>query len=214
MSQMKTYTFTSAASPAAVDIDLGFNAASVMLVNETGQGSAANPGVVKRAYWNDTMAAAEAILVKNTNGAATDESSMVTSNGISMISDEATYGSVITGFTNANPGVITATDVAGAGFAAGDTIKVTEIADDLTGTGSLNGTYVITSVTATTITITTSTVGKAAYVSGGNVTRVTNSAGTPIATVNRAKLKLRLGTGVQAASSVISVVICGKNSVV
>ncbi len=214
MTQMFTYSFTSAASPVNVDINIGFDAAEVRLMNITGMGSTANPGIIKRAEWNDQMTQAYAVLLKNTNSAATDESSIITSLGISMITDGAVYGSPVTGFTNNNPGVLTVTDVAGGGFTAGDTIKVTEIADDLTGSGTLNGTYVIASVTATTITLTTSTAGKAVYVSGGNVTRVTNAAGTPIATLNRGQRKVRIGTGAQPASSLCTVVILGKNSVV
>lgn len=214
MTQMYTYDFTSAASPVAVDINIGFDAAEVRLMNLTGMSSTANPGVVKRAEWNDQMDNGYACLVKNTAGAATDESSIITSNGISMIDDGAVYGATISGFTNANPGVITASGIAQCGIVAGDTIKVTELADDETGSGSLNGTYVVASVTSTTITLTTTTVGKAVYVSGGKVIRVTNSSGTPIATQNYGQRKVRIGTGCQAASSEITVVILGKNSVV
>lgn len=213
MAQMKTYSFTSAASPANVDIDVGFDVAFAELINETGQGSSANPGVVKRARWSDTMANAEAALVKNTDGAATDTSSFITSAGFSMITQGAIYGSAVTGFTNANPGVITVSDAAGAGFVAGDVINVVELADDGTAT-TLNGQYTIASISGNAITTTTNTSAYSVYVSGGNAYRVENVSGQPIAIVNRGKRLFRIGTGLQAASSVIHVVMWGKNSVV
>jgi hypothetical protein len=212
MAQMKTYTFAAAASPANVDINVGFDVAAVEVYNISGQGSSANPGVVKRAHWDDTMTNGYALLVKNTDGAATDASSVITSAGISMLESGALFGSAISAFTNANPGVITVADAAGAGFTAGDTIKVAELADDLSGT-SLNGTYVIASVSGNNLTLTTSTAARSVYVSGGNATRVTNAAGSPIATVNRGARYLRIGTGVQAASATISVIMHGKMNV-
>lgn len=211
--QMKTYSFTSASSPANVDIDVGFDVAFAELINETGQGSSANPGVVKRARWSDTMANAEAALVKNTDGAATDTSSFITTGGFSMVTQGAIYGSAISAFTNANPGVITVADAAGAGFAAGDTINVVELADDGTGT-TLNGTYTIASISGNALTTATNTTAYSVYVSGGNAFRVSDTNGTPIATKNIGKRLFRIGTGLQAASSVIHVVMWGKNSVV
>ena len=214
MAQMKTFSFTSASSPVNVDINVGFDVAFVELINETGQGSSANPGVVKRARWSDTMTNGEAALVKNTNSAATDESSFITSAGFSMITDSAIYGSSISGITNAASAVITVADAAGAGFAVGDTIKVTDVADDLTGT-TLNGNYTIASISGNALTTNTNTSsGFSTYVSGGNATRVTDVSGNPIATVNRGQRKLRIGTGLQADSSLIHVIIWGKNSVV
>lgn len=213
MSQMKTYSFTSAASPVNVDINVGFDVASVEIFNQTGQGSSANPGVVKKAHWSDTMAAASAMLVKNTAGAATDESSYISSAGFSMISDTATYGSAISGFTNANPAVITVSDAVGAGFAVGDTVQVAEMAYSGAGTNP-NQTYVIASISGNAITTTEDSTSYGVRVSGGNLFRVSDSTGKAVAILNRAQRKLRIGTGLQAASSLIHVVILGKNSVV
>lgn len=214
MAQMKTYSFTSAAAPVNVDIDVGFDVAFAELINETGQGSSANPGVVKRALWSDTMANAAAALVTNTDGAATDESSFITSAGFSMITQGATYGTSISGFTNANPGVISVSDAEGAGIVAGDIIQVSGLADDGSGT-SLNGQYTVASVTGNNVTLTTDTSsGYSAYVSGGNAFRVQDANGNPVPIVNRGKRLFRIGTGLQAASSVIHVVMWGKNSVV
>ena len=213
MSQMKTYSFTSAASPANVDINVGFDVAFVELINETGQGSSANPGVVKRARWSDTMANAEAALVKNTDGAATDTSSFITSNGFSMITDSATYGSAISAYTNANPAVITVSDAAGAGFAVGDTVQIAEMAYSGAGTNP-NQQYVIASISGNAITTTEDSSAYGVRVSGGNLFRVSDVNGKPVAIVNRGQRKLRIGTGLQAASSVIHVIMWGKNSVV
>lgn len=213
MAQVKTYSFTSAASPVNEDIEVGFQAARVEVFNETGQGSSASPGVVKRASWSDTMADGEAVLVKNTDGAATDTSSFASSAGISNLSGDALYGSAISAFTNANPGVITVADAAGAGFAVGDVIKVARLADDQSGT-SLNGSYTIASISGNALTTATNTSSYSVYVSGGNASRVTDVNGDPVATENLQRYKVRIGTGIQAASSVLHVVIYGKEAVV
>ena len=215
MAQIKTHSFTVASTAVNEDIDVGFDAARVEVINETGAGSTANPGIVKQADWFDTMADAEARLIKNTNSAATDEMSFITSAGISALTDSATYGTTVSGFTNANPGVITVADTA-AGFAVGDTIKVAGLADDGAAANSLNGEYTIASLTATTITTATNTSsGYSAYVSGGFVTRVSDTNGDAIAVENIAQRKVRIGTGCQgAASDVMHVIIYGKEPVV
>lgn len=213
MAQIYTTTVTCAAAPANIDINLGFDAAHVEIRNRTGANSVANPGVVKKADWYDTMAADSAYIVKNTNGAATDQSTIIAANGISMIHDNATYGSSITAFTNANPGVITVSDAAGAGFAVGDTINVVELADNGAG-ASLNGTYVIAVIAGNALTTATNTAAFSVRVSGGNAYRVKDVNNVPIPIRNRAQLKVRLGTGVQDANSEFDVIIYGKNCVV
>lgn len=74
------------------------------------------------------------------------------------------YGSVvtITGITQANPAGITANNT----FVAGQTILI----DNVVGMTQVNGqTYIITSVTPTTITINVDSTGFGAYVSGGTI---------------------------------------------
>lgn len=80
------------------------------------------------------------------------------------------YGSsfAITGITQANPAVLTATT----NFLAGQTIKITNVA----GMTQLNGnTYTVTSVTPTTVTIDVDSTGFTAYVSSGFATSVQNT---------------------------------------
>lgn len=213
MAQMMTYTFTSAAAPANVDINVGFDVAYVELINQTGQGSSANPGVVKRASWSDTMGAANAVTIKNTDGAATDTSAYITSLGFSMIKDGAIFGSAISSYTNANPAVITVADAVTSGFAVGDTIQVAEMAYSGAGANP-NTTYTIVSIAGNAITTSTDSTAFGVRVSGGNLFRVSDVNGKPVPTQNFGQLKLRVGTGVQSASSVTHVIIWGKNSVV
>ncbi len=74
------------------------------------------------------------------------------------------YGALvnITGITQANPAVITANNT----FIAGQTILI----DNVVGMTQVNGqTYIITSVTSTTITINVDSTGFGAYVSGGTI---------------------------------------------
>jgi hypothetical protein len=202
----QTFTFTSAASPVNVDLNLGYDAVCVQIYNQTGQASTANPGVVKRAFWSDTMPAASAMTVKNTDSAATDTSAYITSGGVSMISDGATYGSSITAFTNANPAVITVSDAIGAEFAVGDTIRVAELAYSGAGTNP-NEEYVIVSISGNALTTATNSTSYGVYVSGGNCFRVKDANDKPVPIVNRAERKLRIGTALQTASSVYHVVV-------
>ena len=69
-------------------------------------------------------------------------------------------------------------------FAVGDTIKATEIADDLTGT-TLNRNYTVNTVSATQITCDEDTsAGYSAWVSGGFISQVSDSNGVPYPTIN------------------------------
>ena len=81
----------------------------------------------------------------------------------------------------------------------------------------LNENYVIASLTATTITTATDTsvTGYSVWVSGGVVTRVSDTNGVPIATLNVAIQGLTFGTGVVGTDSdVLTYVAFGSNSVV
>lgn len=201
MSQMKVSGYTNPASgTAATNISFGFQVDSVTVYNST-------TGAISS--WNSSMADASYFDV--------DAGSYTATNGFTPLSQSATYGATISAFTNASPGVITVNNTADFGFAVGDTIKVTEVADDLTGTVDLNENYVIASLTATTITTATDTsvTGYSVYVSGGVVTRVSDTNGTPIATQNIAIQGLTFGTGVVGANDdVVTYVALGSNSVV
>ena len=92
-----------------------------------------------------------------------------------------------------------------------------ELADDLTGTNSLNNTFTILSLTDTTITVEedTSVTGFSVYVSGGVVTRISDINGLPIPTENFAIRGITLGTAVVGPNDANMVVIVkGENVVV
>lgn len=75
--------------------------------------SSANPGPVKYAFWQSGMAAASALCTANTNSAATDTSTFLSSGGITMIQASAnSYGArqAGSGITQANPAVMTLTN--------------------------------------------------------------------------------------------------------
>jgi len=130
-----------------------------------------------------------------------------TSNGVTPLSQNAAYGASISNITAANPAVLTVDDTATFGYAAGDTIKVTGVADDGAGT-SLNGDYTIASITATTITTATNTSsGYSAYVSGGKAIRVSDTNGNAIPIENQAIQGVTLGTGCVGANSASMVAI-------
>ena len=200
MAQMKVSGFTNPASgTAATSVSFGFQVDSITVTNST-------TGAIRS--WNSSMVDASYFDVAAGTYTAT--------NGFTPLAQSATFGATISGFSNASPGVLTVNNTADFGFAIGDTIKVTEVADDLTGTVDLNENYVIASLTATTITTATDTsvTGYSVWVSGGVVTRVSDTNGVPIATQNVAIQGLTFGTGVVGANSdVLTYVAFGSNSV-
>ena len=132
-------------------IDLGFLPTRFEYFNRTQANSTANPGVVKKAYWNQNLAAGSAYLVKNTNGAATDESSLVTTGGfsvyngqLSVLLDAPKTGA---GITQAAAAVVT---VATHGYTTGDVVLLS----NTTGMPQVGGQfYTITVTGANTFTI-------------------------------------------------------------
>ena len=200
MAQIKSFSWTNPATAVARNLDVGFTVAEVTTVDITNGGSW---------FWCDTMSDAYALDV--------DAGTIATSNGFTPYADNSNYGATVSGFTNASPGVITCTDTSLAGFAVGDTIKVTGVADDQTGTvSSLNSTYVIASLTATTITTATDTsvTDYGVYVSGGKVTRVTDVDGVAVPVQNVAQQGITCGTtGVGANNAVMVAIVKGKESV-
>jgi hypothetical protein len=200
MSQMKVYGWTNPATAVVRNESIGFTVSQITTTNIT-DGA--------QYYWDSSMA--DGYYVTVSSGAVT------TSNGFTPLAQSTAVGATISGFTNANPGVITVNDTATFGFAAGDTIKVTEVADDLTGTLSLNNNFTVASVTATTITLVENTTVTAysVWVSGGIVTRVSDTDGNPIPTENKAIVGITLGTGVVGTNNdVMTYVAHGSNSVV
>ena len=199
MSQLKTFSWTNANPAVARNLNVGFTAARVTTYDITNGGAW---------VWTKDFADASSMVVETGAYSA--------ANGFTALSQSSAYGATISGFTNANPGVLTVNDTATFGFAAGDTIKVAQLADDGTGTLSLNNTFTIASVTATTITLVenTTVTGYSVYVSGGVVTRVSDTNGVAIPTENFAIQGITVGTTpVGANNAVMKAIVEGENSV-
>lgn len=132
--------------------------------NQTNQGSTANPGVVKRAQWFSGMAAGSAFVVKNTDGAATDTSAVITTGGFTAVDGGAAELGpkvTITSISQANPAVVTAT---AHGLSTGDIVGLYNT------TGMLQVDvifFVVTRTGANTFTIQLDTSGFAAPATGG-----------------------------------------------
>ena len=190
-----------AAAPSNIYVKVGFVPARIELINLTQL--QASPHVATngyKAYWQQGMPQGSAIgtlFGASTTFLATDV--YIPTGGITLLnplgSEQGQYGAVASGFTNANPGVITVDSTYAAGITAGSVIRVSLIADNQTGTvQSLNGDYYVASVTATTITLgaapagtwsqttlnsfNTSVTGTSVYVSGGVVTLLQNANAT------------------------------------
>lgn len=200
MAQIKTFSWTNANPALARNIDVGFTVDEILTIDITSGGSW---------QWVKGMVAGSFLDV--------DAGTITGTNGFTALAQSAAYGATISGFTNANPGVITVNDTATFGFVAGDTVEVSELADDLTGTLSLNNTFTVASVTATAITLVenTTVTGYSVYVSGGVVTRVSDADGIAIPTENFAIRGMTIGTGVVGAnSSSVVAIVKGENTVV
>ncbi len=199
MAQIKQFSWTNASSAVARDLDVGFTVSEVTTVDTTNGGSW---------YWTSNMADAAVLDV--------DSGTFSTSNGFTPLSESANYGASISGFTNANPGVLTVDDSGPAGFAVDDVIKVTAVADDgASALLPLNDDYTIASLTATTITLDENTTSDNVYVSGGFVTRVTDINGDAVPTENFARVGITVGTTpVGANNAVMVAIVKGENSVV
>lgn len=151
-------SFTSTGNP--IDINLGFVPHKFKLWNETAFDSTANPGVTKQAWWNQGMAQGEAFSVRNTDGAATDQSDFLTTNGIFTRSGvEEQLGAALTtggAATAASPVEITLT---AHGLQTGDVVRLYSTTAML----QISGVdYVITRTGANTFTIPVSGAGFAA----------------------------------------------------
>jgi hypothetical protein len=139
------------ATGSVFNLNLGFLPSKLEVFNFTQANSTANPGVVKKAFWNSNLASGSAYVTKNTNSAATDESSIITTGGFSLYNGQSSvlYGPTITGttITKANPAVCTAT---AHGLTTGDVVRFTNntVMKQL---GGLN--FVVTVTGANTFTI-------------------------------------------------------------
>lgn len=191
--QMKTFSWTNPASAVARDLDCGFTVAEATSINITDGGSF---------FWCDSMTSGYYLDV--------DAGTITTSNGFTPLNQGDVFAASISAFTNANPGVITASNVSALGFAAGDTIGVSNLADDQSGTASLNGQFTVASVTATTITLVenTSVTGYSVYVSGGLATRISDTNGDPVASDNAGIRGITLGTGVVGGNNDVMAAVC------
>ncbi|HTJ53628.1 MAG TPA: hypothetical protein VL443_29440 [Cyclobacteriaceae bacterium] len=198
MTQAKTTGWTNPASAVVRIESVGFEVSEATTVNVTDGGSF---------YWNSSMPDGYYLDV--------DAGTITTSNGFTPISLSGLFGAPITGFSNANPGVITASYLAIFDFAAGDTVMVSAVADDESGT-SLNGQFTVASVSSTAITLVenTSAPTYSVYVSGGYVSRVSDINGNPIPTQNYSVQGIQLGTGVVGGNNDVMVAnFKGDNSV-
>lgn len=192
MAQAKTLSWTNPATAVARALDFGFDVAMITTIDVTNGGSWQWINGMPNAYYLDV-----------------DAGTITTTNGFTPLSESARFGAAVSGFTNANPGVITVDSVSRFGFAIGDTIKVTAIADDQSAATSLNGNFTIASVStsANTITLVEDTSAYSVWVSGGYVTRVSDINGDPVPTDNVSIYGITAGTGVVGANSAAMVAI-------
>ena len=197
MAQIKTFSWTNAGTAVARDQDVGFVVAEATTVDTTNGGSW---------YWTSSMADAAVLDV--------DSGSFTTTNGFTPLSQSSNYGATMTAFTNASPGVITCGNTAVAGFAAGDTVAVERIAESGSGASLNRRTFTIASLTATTITMDQNTSADAVYVSGGVVSRISDTNSVAIAQENFAVRGITVGTTPVGANSAVMVMVCKSDETV
>ena len=162
-----------------LNVHVGFQAARIEIIDLDSVQTPANTRGWK-AVWQSGMVDGSAIISKYDAALATlvsyQETSAITAyNPVGF--EKAQYGAVVSAFTNANTGVITVDSTVAAQLTAGCTIRVAAVADDQTGL-SLNGDYVVASVTGTTVVTATDTSAFSVYISGGFVTLLKTAAAT------------------------------------
>lgn len=197
MSQAFYTTVSVSSTSSAIPVKIGFVPGKVELINLTAVQTPTD-GEGWKAVWQYGMSSGTAITTayKSNGGDLLDLTTYASSNGVAILnplgSEQGQYGAIVSGFTNANPGVITVDSTANAGITAGCFIQVSLLADDQSA-ATLNGLYYVASVTATTVTLgaapagvyqqqgtikSANTSALAVYVSGGVVTVVQNANAT------------------------------------
>lgn len=190
MAQLKTFSWTNPATAVAKNVSVGFSVARITTYDVTAGGSFAWVYGMPNGYYMNIA-----------TGAVT------TSNGWTPLAQQALFGAPITAVTRAADTIFTCSYLDQFSFAVGDTVKVTEIADDQTGL-TLNRNYTVLSVSATAVTCSEDTSsGYSAYVSGGFMSQVKNINNIPYPTVNVAIQGGTIGTGMVGgnASAMIAV---------
>jgi hypothetical protein len=167
-----SYTSTGA----GFNLALGFVPDYFHAVNVTQASSSANPAVVKKVEWFNGMTAGTALLVKNTTGLATDESTVLATTGITsydMGNPAVNAPVVVTSVSQAAAALVTAN---GHGYVTGDLVR---LYGSVTLT-QLNGlVFTVTYVGVNTFTIPVDTSAFAAPGTGGFVQKVSASLFTP-----------------------------------
>lgn len=202
MAQQATFTWTNPAAAVARFQEIGFEPAHIEVIGIS--------GTTAHYVWNDQMPAGSYYNSK--------ADTYTTTNGFTYVSNAgpAVFGSAVSAFTLANPGVITVAD--GSKFRVGDVINVSQLADSGAGTDTLNGQYTIASISGNALTTSTNTTGYSAYVSGGYVyvyeREDINGDLQPVVNDNSTSVGVTLGTGVVGANSQVMVMtVWGKNNV-
>lgn len=165
----QTGYFTS--TGASGTIILPFVPTTFQTINLTQANSSANPGVVKRASFEYGMVSGSYYAVSNTNSAATDQTSLVTTNGFTPIdlANPPTFASsTITGITQASSAVVTTS--APHGLSVGNLVFLNNTTGMLQIAGYVFN--VLTVPSSTTFTIALNSSGFAAAGTGGTVTRI------------------------------------------
>lgn len=193
--QLKTLTYTNPASAVAKNLDLGFVPSVIWINNKTDGG---------QYYWDENLGDGYVMDV--------DAGSIASSNGVTPLDQDAGFSSAVSGFTNANPGVISVAD--GSLFAAGDVVVVTGLADDQSASNSLNGEFTVASVSGNSLTTGTNTSAYSVYVSGGRCFKKQDSSGNHYPFDNAAVKGVQLGTSaVGGNDDVMTVVAFGPDPV-
>lgn len=173
----------------AKTLNLIFVPDKIELYNQTQMNSTANPGVVKKATWFSGMENGSAFVVKNTDGAATDESSLITSGGFTPFdsSEEPFVATVaVSSVSQASPAVVTT--AAPHNLNTGDLVRLTNV----TGMTQISGLdFTVTVTGATTFTIPLDTSGFATPGSAGAMRKLQPPLYVP---------ELRVITSITAAS--------------
>lgn len=178
--------------------------------NLTNAGNSGATAMVKKFTWLDADPGSTYI-VKNATGGASDESSKITTDGITVLGNSSAYINRLNGFTNANPAVLTVSGDLSSRFTVGSKIEIRGYVGPYQADKTLpNGKYTITAISGQNITIDADFSKVVTYTAGsdGYIVLVENSDGTDVSNKypdgSIDGVIIRIGTKVQTANALIS----------
>lgn len=212
----KYITLKCAATPTTIEHGpIGVRPLRIEGYNLTNFGNSGATAMVKRFTWLDADPDSTYI-TKNSAGGASDESSKITTDGITVIGSGSTHVNKLAGFTNANPAVLTISGDISSRFTVGSKIEIRGYVGPYQADKTLpNGRYTITAISGQSITIDADFSKVVTYTAdtNGYIVLMENADGMDVSNTFQdgsiGGVIIRIGTKVQTANALITLYYMG-----